>query len=118
MAPIEDERPVTSQTSIQHHDQFVRSFAESRLSSAISFAAALDARTLVVTIRRTTIFGISPEQKFLVVYALKNDVPALHRADIGIAMGRRGIPWRTRRCRSVCVARLPGYRAALQLLLR
>ena len=66
--------------------------------------AALTEPERVARIRRTTIFArISPEQKFLIVDALKNDgavvamtgdgvndAPALHRADIGIAMGQRG----------------------------
>jgi Ca2+-transporting ATPase len=65
---------------------------------------ALTESERVARIRRTTIFArISPEQKFLIVDALKNDgaivamtgdgvndAPALHRADIGIAMGQRG----------------------------
>ena len=65
---------------------------------------ALTESDRVERIRRTTIFArISPEQKFLIVDALKNDgaivamtgdgvndAPALHRADIGIAMGQRG----------------------------
>jgi P-type Ca2+ transporter type 2C len=65
---------------------------------------ALTESERVARIRRTAIFArISPEQKFLIVDALKNDgaivamtgdgvndAPALHRADIGIAMGQRG----------------------------
>jgi len=66
--------------------------------------AALGETERAERIRRTAIFArISPEQKFLIVEGLKsggaivamtgdgvNDAPALRRADIGIAMGRRG----------------------------
>jgi Ca2+-transporting ATPase len=65
---------------------------------------ALSESDRAARIRRSTIFArISPEQKFDIVDALKkdgavvamtgdgvNDAPALHRADIGIAMGQRG----------------------------
>ncbi|RPI55570.1 MAG: cation-transporting P-type ATPase [Acidobacteria bacterium] len=66
--------------------------------------AALSERERTERIRRAAIFArISPEQKFLIVDGMKragaivamtgdgvNDAPALHRADIGIAMGQRG----------------------------
>ena len=48
---VSNPRPVRS-----HHDQLVRSLAEYRLSSAISFAAALGARTPLVTISRFSSF--------------------------------------------------------------
>ena len=64
----------------------------------------LDETERTTRIGRAAIFArISPEQKFLIVDGLKrggaivamagdgvNDAPALRRADIGIAMGRRG----------------------------
>ena len=46
------------------HDQFVRPFAEYRLSSAISFAAAFGGRTPLVTISRFSSF--LPERRVVV----------------------------------------------------
>ena len=48
---VSNAQPVRS-----HHDQLVRSLAEYRLSSAISFEAALGARTPLVTISRFSSF--------------------------------------------------------------
>jgi Ca2+-transporting ATPase len=86
---------VAEAAGIEHDDQSIVTGDE---------IARLDGAARAGRIRSASILArISPEQKHLIIDALQrggevvamtgdgvNDAPALHRADIGIAMGRRG----------------------------
>jgi P-type Ca2+ transporter type 2C len=86
---------VAETTGILHEDDLIVTGDE---------LATLDVPSRITRVQRAAIFArISPEQKYLIVDALKsagavvamtgdgvNDAPALRRADIGITMGQRG----------------------------